>query len=93
MRKHLILFSLFILYTVFPSINYAEDYLFGDLPGEGQNVREPAVAGRFYPDSADELSKKINSYLDKALIESLPGKPIAIISPHAGYQYSGAVAA
>ena len=93
MHKYLLLFSLSILCTVFPSINYAEDYLVGDLPGEGQNVREPAVAGRFYPDSKTELTKKINSYLDKALIESLPGKPVAIISPHAGYQYSGAVAA
>ena len=93
MRKHLILFSLFILCIAFPSINHAEDYMFGDLPGEGQNVREPAVAGRFYPDSKAELTKKINNYLDKALLESLPGKPVAIISPHAGYQYSGAVAA
>ena len=93
MHKYLLLFSLSILCTVFPSINYAEDYLVGDLPGEGQNVREPAVAGRFYPDAKAELSKKINNYLDKALIESLPGKPVAIISPHAGYQYSGAVAA
>jgi len=93
MRKHLLLLSLLIFCIIFPSINYAEDYLFEDLPGEGQNVRESAVAGRFYPDSKAELSKKINNYLDKALIESLPGKPIAIISPHAGYQYSGAVAA
>ncbi len=93
MRKYLLLFSLFTLCTVLPSINYAEDYMYGDLPSEGQNVREPAVAGRFYPDAETELSKKINKYLDKALIESLPGKPVAIISPHAGYQYSGAVAA
>ncbi len=70
MRKHLLLLFLFISCIAFPSINYAEDYLFGDLPGEGQNVREPAVAGRFYPDSKAELSKKINNYLDKALIES-----------------------
>lgn len=93
MQKYLLLLSLFILCIVFPSINYAEDYLVGDLPGEGQNIREPVVAGRFYPDSETELLKKINNYLDKALIESLPGKPVAIISPHAGYQYSGAVAA
>jgi len=93
MRKYLLLLSLFIFCVIFPSINYAEDYLVGDLPGEGQNVRKPAVAGRFYPDSEAALSKKINSYLDKALIEGLPGKPVAIISPHAGYQYSGAVAA
>ena len=93
MRKYLLLFSFFISCIIFPSISNAEDYLVGDLPGEGQNVRESAVAGRFYPDSKAELSKKINNYLDKALIESLPGKPVAIISPHAGYQYSGAVAA
>ena len=95
MRKHILLLFLFTLciVTVLPSINFAEDYLVGDLPGEGQNVREPAVAGRFYPESEAELSKKINNYLDKAVIESLPGKPVAIISPHAGYQYSGAVAA
>ncbi len=93
MRKYLLLLSLFTLCTLLPSINYAEDYMYGDLPGEGQNVREPAVAGRFYPDSEAELTKKINNYLDKALLESLPGKPVAIISPHAGYQYSGAVAA
>ena len=93
MRKYLLLFSLFILCTALPSIIFAEDYLYGDLPGEGQDVREPAVAGRFYPDAEAELSKKINNYLDKALIEDLPGKPVAIISPHAGYQYSGAVAA
>jgi hypothetical protein len=93
MHKYLLLLSLFVFCTVFPSTNYAEDYMFGDLPGEGLNVREPAVAGRFYPESKAELSKKINNYLDKALIESLPGKPVAIITPHAGYQYSGAVAA
>ncbi|MGR3176085.1 MAG: AmmeMemoRadiSam system protein B [Candidatus Scalindua sp.] len=74
-------------------MSHAEDYLVEDLPGEGQNIREPVVAGRFYPGTEAELSKKVNNYLDRAFIESLPGKPIAIISPHAGYQYSGSVAA
>jgi len=87
----LLLFAIF--YITFSSISNAEDYLMEELPGEAQNVREPVVAGRFYPDSSPELLKKINNYLDKAFIESLPGKPVAIISPHAGYQYSGAVAA
>ena len=36
-----------ILCITFSSISHAEDYLFGELPGEGQNVREPVVAGRF----------------------------------------------
>ncbi|MFQ5786599.1 MAG: AmmeMemoRadiSam system protein B [Thermodesulfobacteriota bacterium] len=92
MYKNLLLFS-FILCITIPSMSYAEDYLVGDLPGEGQNIREPVVAGRFYPGSEAELSKKVNNYLDKVLIENLPGKPVAIISPHAGYQYSGSVAA
>ncbi len=87
----LLLFPIFCI--TFSSICHAEDYLIEKLPGEGQNIREPAVAGRFYPDSEAELSKKINNYLDKASIENLPGKPVAIISPHAGYQYSGSVAA
>ena len=93
MHKYLLLFSFFVSCIIFSSISNAEDYLIDNLPGEGQDVREPAVAGRFYPDSEAELLEKINNYLDKALIESLPGKPVAIISPHAGYQYSGAVAA
>ncbi|GAX62467.1 dioxygenase [Candidatus Scalindua japonica] len=90
-KNLLLLFSIFFI--TFSSISYAEDYFVGDVPGEEKNVREPAVSGRFYPESEAELLKKINSYLDKALIENLPGKPVAIISPHAGYQYSGAVAA
>ncbi|MBS1258334.1 MAG: hypothetical protein MAG551_01392 [Candidatus Scalindua arabica] len=94
MYKYLLLLLFFIFCITVSSVSHAaEDYLVGDLPGEGQNVREPAVAGRFYPGSEADLSKKINNYLDKAFIESLPGKPVAIITPHAGYQYSGSVAA
>jgi hypothetical protein len=87
----LLLISSFCI--IFTSISHAEDYLIEELPGEAQNVREPVVAGRFYPESEAELSKKINNFLDKASVESLQGKPVAIIAPHAGYQYSGSVAA
>ena len=93
MYKYLLLLFFFIFCINVHSISYAEEPLIEELLGGGQNVREPAVAGRFYPESEADLSKKVNNYLDKAFIESLPGKPVAIISPHAGYQYSGAVAA
>ena len=93
MRKYLLLFFPSLICIAFTSILYAEEYLLDDVQTGIQNVREPAVAGRFYPDSEADLSKKVNNYLDKAFIESLPGKPVAIISPHAGYQYSGSVAA
>ncbi|MDR4504690.1 MAG: AmmeMemoRadiSam system protein B [Candidatus Scalindua sp.] len=58
-----------------------------------KNIRESVAAGRFYPDTAGELRKEINTLLGKERTEDLQGKPLAIISPHAGYQYSGSVAA
>ncbi|WP_207683455.1 AmmeMemoRadiSam system protein B [Desulfonema magnum] len=55
-------------------------------------VRAPAVAGQFYPADPSELAKIVKSYLEHAVKPS--GKrPVAIISPHAGYVYSGQIAA
>jgi MEMO1 family protein len=58
----------------------------------GQGVREPAVAGQFYP--AD--SRALNAALDAVLKDAVPPAreaPIAIVAPHAGYVYSGQIAA
>ena len=59
-----------------------------------RSVRPPAVAGSFYPSSPDALRSDIAGYLDGAG-RSLAGEPApkAIIAPHAGYRYSGPVAA
>jgi hypothetical protein len=55
-------------------------------------IREAAVAGRFYPGSARELKTAVERYLAEA--KPTPGPvPKAIIAPHAGYVYSGPVAA
>jgi len=54
-------------------------------------VRPPAVAGYFYPQDPDELRQMVSGYLSKAQAEGPP--PKALIAPHAGYIYSGAVAA
>ncbi len=54
-------------------------------------IRPPAVAGRFYPDQPDELTKQVQSFC----AEVAPGgrrKALACIVPHAGYRYSGHVA-
>jgi len=52
-------------------------------------IREPAVAGQFYPAHPESLRKSIRTYLG-------PGEPSldakGIVAPHAGYMYSGAVA-
>ncbi len=54
------------------------------------NVRIAAVAGTFYPREADILHKDIVSYMTNST--ALPDSPQLLISPHAGYVFSGAVA-
>ena len=56
-----------------------------------QYTRQPAVAGMFYPADKHQLQSMIHSYLDHAAMSG--GLPKAIIAPHAGYIYSGPVAA
>ena len=56
-----------------------------------QSVRPPAVSGMFYPDNPAELSTMLNGYLAEA--QPVPMQPKALIAPHAGYIYSGPVAA
>jgi AmmeMemoRadiSam system protein B/AmmeMemoRadiSam system protein A len=55
-------------------------------------VREPAVAGLFYPKDPAELSKMIEAYLAAAQVQPV-GELKALVCPHAGYPYSGPVAA
>ncbi|MFC1674900.1 AmmeMemoRadiSam system protein B [Candidatus Omnitrophota bacterium] len=57
---------------------------------ENSKVRMPVVAGQFYPGTAAELTKQIESFVDKKVKKR---DCIGCILPHAGYIYSGAVAA
>lgn len=52
-------------------------------------IRTPAVADRFYPGDPATLSRDIQ---EMTPISSSPQKAYAVVSPHAGYMYSGAVA-
>jgi hypothetical protein len=54
-------------------------------------VRPPAVAGMFYPGNVAELSSEVDSMLAAARPQAI--KPKALIVPHAGYIYSGPIAA
>jgi len=58
-----------------------------------QEVKQPNVAGAFYPDNPQEVSQLIDALLMAATPEPVEGETFAIISPHAGYGYSGQVAA
>ncbi|MDR3668545.1 MAG: AmmeMemoRadiSam system protein B, partial [Ignavibacteriaceae bacterium] len=55
-------------------------------------IRNPVVAGKFYPADSSKLRIALNYFFEDAV----PGnkeKPLAIIAPHAGYVYSGQIAA
>ncbi len=57
------------------------------------NLKKPNVAGAFYPGNANELSRNVEEYLNSAGQVATSGPVGVIISPHAGYVYSGSVAA
>jgi MEMO1 family protein len=55
--------------------------------------RQPAVAGLFYPADPVKLRFQIHSFLNTEAVATGKKPPKAIITPHAGYLYSGPVAA
>ncbi|MCR5465134.1 MAG: AmmeMemoRadiSam system protein B [Bacteroidales bacterium] len=59
---------------------------------ETQKTRKPAVAGSFYPASAREIKSMLGGWLHPSENDALT-PPRAIIVPHAGYVFSGEVAA
>jgi len=67
--------------------------VFSACSGGAQEIKEPNVSGAFYPANPKTLSNQIESFLNKATIPEIEGDIIALISPHAGYIYSGSVAA
>jgi AmmeMemoRadiSam system protein B len=52
-------------------------------------IREPVVAGQFYPRTPSSLEAQISKFIDKKASKE---DVIGLVSPHAGYVYSGAVA-
>lgn len=56
-------------------------------------IRAPAVAGTFYPADATQLRATLNAFLAQAEGRKTQGRIRALVVPHAGYVYSGAVAA
>ncbi|MEW5807801.1 MAG: AmmeMemoRadiSam system protein B [Acidobacteriota bacterium] len=56
-------------------------------------VRKAAYQGSWYPDSSEELGKMIQGYYESAKLPELEGQVLSLISPHAGYRYSGKCAA
>ncbi|MDI6769091.1 MAG: AmmeMemoRadiSam system protein B [Anaerolineales bacterium] len=56
------------------------------------DVRPSPIAGTWYEGNPQRLAASVDGYLDRAELPELPGEVIAVIAPHAGHRYSGAVA-
>ena len=57
-----------------------------------ESIRQPAVAGTFYPADPVSLGNTVDQYLEAAGTQPHSHIPKAIIAPHAGYVYSGETA-
>ncbi len=57
------------------------------------SIKQPDFAGQFYPAQGEELSRVIDNFLEKAEPKPVVGEILVLISPHAGYGYSGQTAA
>jgi len=93
MRKIFLFFFIILLLMSFLSCNidlFAGEFIEINYSNE---TRKPVVSGIFYPGSAEELKEKIDNLLNKVEKEELKGELIGLIVPHAGYDYSGEIAA
>lgn len=71
-------------------MSYAARYIMAT----SMNVRPAAVAGSFYPGSRDELATVVDRLLSSVTAQTpAGGPPKALVVPHAGYVYSGPIAA
>ncbi|MCK4535151.1 MAG: AmmeMemoRadiSam system protein B, partial [Syntrophobacterales bacterium] len=57
------------------------------------NVRKAVIAGTWYPGDPAQLKADIERYLRSARVADVDGKVVGLVVPHAGYMYSGQVAA
>ncbi|NTU74958.1 MAG: AmmeMemoRadiSam system protein B [Anaerolineaceae bacterium] len=56
------------------------------------SIRPSPIAGVWYSSDASQLTSQLNRFMDQAAGPEIPGTPVAVITPHAGYRYSGRTA-
>lgn len=59
----------------------------------GREVRQPVIAGTWYQGTREGLARQVDGFLARVPRIEAPGRVVAIISPHAGFVYSGQTAA
>ena len=82
---HLFIFVLFLLFS-------HEQTPFAAAANAGK-IRESVLAGTWYPENPKDLRKQVNAFLKQVPQKTKQDRLVALIVPHAGYRYSGQVAA
>lgn len=57
------------------------------------DLRPSAIAGTWYPANPVKLAASIDNFLGEVVTPKIDGRVLAVVAPHAGHRYSGAVAA
>ncbi len=86
----------FLLLTFAVTCFFINQFPAGNAMGEkaqDKEVRNPVLAGAWYPGNPEVLRQTVTDYLSKANPSGAEGKAVMMIVPHAGYLYSGQVAA
>jgi len=63
------------------------------MPTAGKGIRHSVIAGSWYPGDPKQLRSAIQGFLDKVAGQAPAGDLVGLVAPHAGYVYSGQVAA
>ncbi len=58
-----------------------------------KDIRKSVIAGTWYPGDPETLRAEVRRYLDSVPVQPVGGAVVGLVSPHAGYLYSGRIAA
>lgn len=94
MKKTLFVFLIFVI-SLFNCTDSPQSKAEGEKMKKEQTekIRKPVVAGTFYPGDAVTITRQLADFFKKVKKADVPGEIVALIAPHAGYVYSGQVAA
>jgi AmmeMemoRadiSam system protein B len=91
-RNHLVRFYRLPVWTLFIALTAIGSQI-ASLAVADDRIRNPAVAGSFYPKDATALRSMVDGFMAGVTGPQVKGRIIGLMSPHAGYIFSGQVAA
>ncbi|MFH0814119.1 MAG: AmmeMemoRadiSam system protein B [Pseudomonadota bacterium] len=84
LNNYIVLLGFIVGIASIITLGYAEERL---------KVRSSPLAGGWYPSNSEDLRKMLTNYLKEAQVPKIDANIFALISPHAGYSFSGRAAA